>query len=633
MKTVITAKKQTLTLESKPLGTGGSGEVYRITSPAIMSKLCVKLYHPKNITPTLIDKITYQVQNPPKDIMGLIEFILCWPTDIVYDQKGNFLGFVMPLAFPDSISLKMLSTAKVPNAAPEAIKQQFSRIDNVEGGLHRLNLCINLAHAVHKLHTAGYVVIDLKPENFMVTPNGSISVLDLDNVQVSDTDGNLLFNAELATIDYQPPEGLSGTLKPQSDHIPTSWDNFSLALMFYQILYGIHPYRASFKAPYEKIQSEHKAIEEGLYVHGSKSRFVLGKDSAHDKLLQTPDVLQMLFMRAFDVGHKHPERRPNAKEFGRVFFEIHNYFKNKWNNTTQPTRSSKTTVSNKQATTPPKPLPTHLANKLGHNQTLYNPPVSNHWNNTANTIQNTTQSNINQTLQSPNSTPSNNKNNAMDWKLAFWMLFAFLIIYIIATMKDSSDEYSSQQTTTPATETTTYNPQRYNHSPVTETTTHNYETNDYTTVRESPSETSSIETEHTDTSDRTYYAPNGSPYPDGAGYVEGYPKLNMEGKSIITILNDRNDFIIFGKLIDITNSYSPVEVRTFYIPPRGGLHLRDINEGRYELRLENVNEQKFVKTYPFSLKEDLNEGTKLILPLYNDGRSTLRFRQIDENEF
>lgn len=619
MKTVITKDGQTLRLADKPLGAGGSGEVYSIVSPSNMTHLCVKIYKPEHRTAKLAQKIDHQVKHPPNDMMGLTDFVLCWPTQSVFDAQKNFIGFVMPKAFADSISLKMLSTAKVPNAAPDAIKQQFDR-SSLEGGLHRLKLCVHLAHAVHKLHHAGYVVIDLKPENFMVTPLGGVSVLDLDNVQVSDVaTGKLLFHAELATIDYQPAEGLSGKINPQKAQVSANWDYFSLALMFYQILYGIHPYRASFKPPYDNIQSEHKAIQAGLYVHGSKSRFVDGKQPAHDKVLKTPKALQMLFMRAFDIGHEFPEKRPNAQEFGRIFFETHNYIKDHVKkNSTAPIKSQTPQSTGPRVSVPPPALPAHLADKfakpanaqLGTSQSIHQ-VASNQSGSQKVTVKTSTQlppkPNPNRvTFPSKAQQPK----RTSGWAVAFWILLVWVLLGLFLAYSGGiglskppempahsvSDESFDEDATRAAADAAA-------------------------AVIDSGIYESSVSY---DSINRNTHAPNGMRYPDGAGHVEGYQKLNMEGHSIVTILNDKNPFTVFGKLVffDPEDGYE-VDVRTFYIPPYGGLNLRDLNAGLYELRLEYVGKNQFAKTDQFSLK-DYHDGTAirythLTIKLYNDG--------------
>ncbi|MDO4896679.1 MAG: hypothetical protein Q3971_04880 [Moraxella sp.] len=112
---------------------------------------------------------------------------------------------------------------------------------------------------------------------------------------------------------------------------------------------------------------------------------------------------------------------------------------------------------------------------------------------------------------------------------------------------------------------------------------------------------------------RMTHAPNGEPYPDGASYVQGYLKQSMNRHSITTVLNHKNDYVIFGKLIRRFPSYQ-TDVRTFYIPPYRDLKLRDLEAGSYKVHYEIVNTGEYLKNEPFTLGEMIDNGDNLRYP-------------------
>lgn len=598
MKTVITKSGHQITLDDgKPLGSGGAGTVYRIVSPSYMTNMCVKIYKKEHRSSELQRKIQYQVDNPPSEIKDGGDFVLCLPRDVVF-VNGEFVGFVMPMAFADSVSLKVLSSGKIPNHTNANIKNTYDRSD-IKGGVNRLGVCVNLAHAVFKLHGAGYVIIDLKPENFMVDNQNRISVLDLDNVQVCDkTTGNLLFHAELATLDYQPIEGSLNKVDPKKDKVDPSWDYFSIAIIFYQILYGIHPYRASFKPPYDNIQSEHKAVMEGLYVHGTKSSLVDVRPPQHDNVTKSPIELQKLFMEAFDIGLKNPSKRPSCDKFGWVFYTAYDTYKKQYitpqNNSTNHTTS---------ASQPVRPQPRQTTQKSATaTQTLAStkPPAKNKTTNKFPIPKNRT---LKQTATPiPPYTPSKSRKTWIGYIAAIIGILFFARGFLV-TQTDDTHSYAEvpdvSMTAEPA--DVTYSD-------------HDYYSESAEAAREAAAAMADAATSTTyqynndDIVNRFTHAPNGELYPDGAGHVPGYPKLNTNGHSIVTILNNKNDYTIFGELIEVYDSGEEEAVRTFYIPPYGGLNLRDLDRGTYKIHYEIVDKDYHKESQSFTLNDIQNNS-------------------------
>lgn len=316
--TFTTASQQRIVLHDKPFASGGEGSVHKIISPAWFHNDCVKIYFRQNRTKQREDKIGFMVHNPPPNLGGGNSTrIICWPKEVVYDDNKRVAGFVMPLAFNGSRLLYELCTPNMKNLPPIWTgKYDRATGQGVEG---RLKLCVNIAAAVNHIHQARrYVLVDLKPQNLLVTSDGKMSVIDLDSIQISN--GNtLVFPAQFATPEYVPVE--ANAVNPSKNFISDSWDHFSLAVIFYQLLFGLHPYAASFQGRYKDSTTLADSIKNGLFVFGTKGNYVHVRPELHDNFSRIPSSLQSLFIKAFDAGHTNPSLRPSASQWGETTFE------------------------------------------------------------------------------------------------------------------------------------------------------------------------------------------------------------------------------------------------------------------------------------------------------------------------
>ena len=132
------------------------------------------------------------------------------------------------------------------------------------------------------------------------------------------------------------------------------------------------------------------------------------------------------------------------------------------------------------------------------------------------------------------------------------------------------------------------------------------------------------------------YAPNGEPYPASAGYVAGYPRLNNNGASILTIDNSRNTEAVFGKLYYLDGSKLEA-VRYFYIPGGGGLNLRDISPGNYDVRYKDLQNGSISKSETILMEEyedyDSLRFSEITMTLYKVSNGNMQTYSIPESEF
>jgi tetratricopeptide (TPR) repeat protein/predicted Ser/Thr protein kinase len=106
----------------------------------------------------------------------------------------------------------------------------------------RLELILQVAHAVTHAHGRLVVHRDLKPANILVTPQGSVRLLDfgiatLLAVESPDERSRSHTAVRALTPDYASPEQITG------EPIGTATDGYSLAVICYELLTGRRPYR------------------------------------------------------------------------------------------------------------------------------------------------------------------------------------------------------------------------------------------------------------------------------------------------------------------------------------------------------------------------------------------------------
>ena len=163
---------------------------------------------------------------------------------------------------------------------------------------------------LQQLHQTGkYVLVDIKPENIKISLNGYISIIDLDSLEI--VDGNkLLFPAQKLSAEYCPTEVKHLDFKTQI--IPETWDRFSMAVVFYKILFGIHPFAGTGIESYKNLVSHEQKIQAGLFPHGSRADLMDVVPFPHQNFKALPRHLQKLFLKSFDEGLYRPPLRPSC---------------------------------------------------------------------------------------------------------------------------------------------------------------------------------------------------------------------------------------------------------------------------------------------------------------------------------
>jgi len=318
---VITSKGEKIVLEDSPFSKGGEGEVRGIISaPSIYANCCVKIYYTKKRTKEQANKIRFMVDNPPEKIESN-GFKIAWPRETIHHLNNEFIGFIMPLAFPGSEQLVYLTATNLNIKKLGTIWQKYSRDNGKFALISRLKLMNNIAIPIYLLHQTGkYVLKDFKPQNVLVTHFGQVTICDMDSIQI--TNGQqLLFPATAATKEYIPPEFYNlGIGKSTAVPLEKSWDYFAVSVVFYQLLFGLHPYMVTPKCQRNPDSLEiSENISDDLFPFGGNNNQIANVPKLHDKFLVLPPKIQDLFRRAFSTI---PSQRPSADEWGKNIHEI-----------------------------------------------------------------------------------------------------------------------------------------------------------------------------------------------------------------------------------------------------------------------------------------------------------------------
>ena len=101
---------------------------------------------------------------------------------------------------------------------------------------------------------------------------------------------------------------------------------------------------------------------------------------------------------------------------------------------------------------------------------------------------------------------------------------------------------------------------------------------------------------------RAAEAPNGRPWPEQTGYVDGYERRNASGLSEVTIDNTGNNADMFAKLMSLDGPQA-YPVRVVFVRAHTRFKLTDINSGTYDLRYRNLGDGRLSRSQFFTLEE------------------------------
>ena len=310
---VYLSSRQRLTLERAPFASGGQGVIYRVDARvnfALRLRIAKILKLHAN-TPDYEARIEYLCAHRPAQASLPNPDCLAWPEHCLYDQFGKFIGFLLPL-IGGAIDLEHLCNFK------GTVDPRYARFSgwSASSRNQRLRIARNLVDALAAMEASGeYVSTDLKPQNILVKPTAEVSLIDLDNLQISEQ-GALLFRATGYTDEYPPPEFYQGKVDLKTSIVDKSFERFSLAVIIYRLLFRIHPFMGTSTA-----RDLLDAIRCGYFVGGSHRHRFSVIPPPHREFDAADPSLRQLFFLAFDDGKKAAQR-PSAQEWAAVLAQL-----------------------------------------------------------------------------------------------------------------------------------------------------------------------------------------------------------------------------------------------------------------------------------------------------------------------
>jgi DNA-binding helix-hairpin-helix protein with protein kinase domain len=288
---------------------GGEGKILSTS----IEEYVAKIYH-KELDGEKIKKLRFMIENPPHDPMkSKGHTSIAWPVDLVIESNTNkTVGFLMPKISSNCVTLVNVYNQKLRvKKSPEITWLSLHMIAQ------------NVAAVVNAIHREGYVIGDIKPDNFLVNKKTLVvTIVDTDSFQVVSKDG-CTYYCQVMTPDYAAPELQDNATR--SNKLKTEkHDYFSLGIVIHQILFGVHPFVKKESADENSSSSlddsrQRSITIDGEYYAKSESRIRKRKHLIPPNIIHSK--IQQYFKKCFDSGQTNPSFRPNAKRWATALQE------------------------------------------------------------------------------------------------------------------------------------------------------------------------------------------------------------------------------------------------------------------------------------------------------------------------
>jgi DNA-binding helix-hairpin-helix protein with protein kinase domain len=316
MQVLLEGKGEEITLEGPLLGRGGEASLYAVPGRA---HLAAKIYH--NPTAEHANKLAAMLAAPPVPPPAGTEHVdIAWPIARLLEADGpgprmanwraalpnlGVVGYLMPRIDRARLIWEFYNPGTRQQTCPEF---HYGLLLRTAG---------NLARVVQDLHEGGYVIGDLNESNVLVTPQGQVTLVDVDSIQVPAADR--LYRCTVGRPDYTPPE-LQGAVFAEVDRRPEQ-DAFALAVLIFQLLMqGTHPFAGVCSKAGEP-DAIPVRITAGAWPYAWERSVSLQPSPHAPSWFVLPPAVQDLFTRCFEEGHTDPERRPRAADWRQALEE------------------------------------------------------------------------------------------------------------------------------------------------------------------------------------------------------------------------------------------------------------------------------------------------------------------------
>lgn len=274
---------------------GGEGKVWATNRSGCLAKIYT--FFPDT---EKVEKLNVMIANPLiTSSLNTRNISIAWPQDLIYNNKGNCVGFLMP---------------EIKKAKPIFEIYNSKRRRMIAPGFNWLYLhavAQNLAAIIKIIHANGCVIGDINQKNILVNNQAEVAIIDTDSFQVTDPKSQKIFRCPVGTSEFTPPELLGkkfSILTQTKCH-----DRFRLAVIIYYLLFsGNHPFSGRWNRLGNQPKQE-ELIKQGIWLY-SKNSFLQPSPSTIPLDIVHPS-LKKLFLKCFNDGHKNPGIRPSAKDW------------------------------------------------------------------------------------------------------------------------------------------------------------------------------------------------------------------------------------------------------------------------------------------------------------------------------
>lgn len=191
------------------IGSGGMGDVYKGFNEALNRTAAIKILHQKNMGERFKNEAYIQSSVSHPNIARLYEYLVTDDTACI----------IMEYVEGDSLDVYLHRRGKLSNEETESIIKQ-------------------IAAALAYLHSKDILHRDIKPQNFKVQPNGTVTMLDFGIAKNKYTPKLTQQGYLVGTTEYMAPEQFQQQVQKKSD----VW---SLGVLTYELLTGYMPFEAS----------------------------------------------------------------------------------------------------------------------------------------------------------------------------------------------------------------------------------------------------------------------------------------------------------------------------------------------------------------------------------------------------
>jgi DNA-binding helix-hairpin-helix protein with protein kinase domain len=293
MRVRLESGSQEITLEGPLLGRGGEASIYTVAG---RTDWAAKIYH--NPSDEHAGKLAAMLAAPPVAPPQAGQHVaVAWPMSRLLERgdEGRVVGYLMPRLDNAHLIWEIYNPGVRRDICPHFHYGSLLRTAR------------NLAAVVNTLHECGYVLGDLNESNVLVSPQGQVTLIDVDSFQTPAADR--LYRCRVGRPEYTPPE-LQGVAFADVDRLPQH-DAFALAVLIFQLLMqGIHPFAGTGEP--DAIAAR---IAAGQWPY-AWTRTVSTQPSPHaPPWFVLPPSVQELLRRCFEDAQAEPDLRPSAAQW------------------------------------------------------------------------------------------------------------------------------------------------------------------------------------------------------------------------------------------------------------------------------------------------------------------------------